>query len=315
MISILYVLCAGAMTLAMTGWYLVHASYWWIGLIAAATCLTLIHTYTCATHPFLVKSIDSMKPTPCCIKWSCLAAPQSILSYTSMLRGLVGIQTIVILLYTWQYTPRDIATLQFAWSIVSASWLCSCVPLIVSMMQCAMQPNLHAYRKGIFIWLLQDVVLGFFWLELSIHLDDLLDGHDDSEWRTLFMSMISWHIVIVTIHELYFSHLWDGSGRHVSQKKEAPRLKPCFDANHMDKWWTCLHIVAWFVLYGIVLHRLNQHHLLLMGCTVEQYIGAVISIFAIALARRSRTVRRPVKTRMFAADAHMTLRRDTKLIL
>ena len=91
------------------------------------------------------------------------------------------------------------------------------VPYFICLIQCAeekvkkdkdidndVDKQLYSFRKYVAMWLVHDVVLGLFWLYLSITLHHLLKD-DDSEWRTIFLSMISWHIIVFVIRELYFS--------------------------------------------------------------------------------------------------------------
>ena len=49
---------------------------------------------------------------------------------------------------------------------------------------------------------LHDIVLGWIWIVLSLTFHDVIDDNDDKQWRSLFCSMIMFHIILMLIELL-----------------------------------------------------------------------------------------------------------------
>lgn len=117
------------------------------------------------------------------------------------------------------------------------------------------------FRKVYALWLVHDVTLGIFWLYLSVMLFDLADDADDSEWRTIFLSMLSWHIIVVAIHELYFKQLFT-----LEPYRIRPRTStPCCGPRNAGPIWSAVTIASYVGMYAIVIIRVQKGSLMSMG--------------------------------------------------
>ena len=91
------------------------------------------------------------------------------------------------------------------------------------------------------------------------------------EWRIIFMSMISWHLVIVLVREIYFSekvYIFKGG---------------CCDTKNVWVWFKLVRIASLILIYTIVIHRVDKPILYTMGCTIYALIGGIFSIIVVSI--------------------------------
>ena len=98
---------------------------------------------------------------------------------------------------------------------------------------------------------LHDIILGWIWIVLSLTFHDVIDDNDDKQWRSLFCSMIMFHIILMLIELL-------------SNKKY---IWPTFNGD--QPFWrpetrTAILMGVRFLLYCVLyfafLNRLHQYH-------------------------------------------------------
>ena len=97
---------------------------------------------------------------------------------------------------------------------------------------------------------LHDIILGWIWIVLSLTFHDVIDDNDDKQWRSLFCSMIMFHIILMLIELL-------------SNKKY---IWPTFNE---EKFWrletrTAILMSVRFLFYCVIyfafLNRLHQYN-------------------------------------------------------
>lgn len=270
---ILLVAAAYNAGVAAVAWYNEAIDAWFGGLGLTAICFTGVSLAELLTSTFLRVSYRAMPAeTKCCIPRFGCASPRSILFLTCMFRGLAGLTAAASFYVTW--TARETfwaghTTVVIAmWVVTSGLWLLSCVPHFVALLQCAAtQESKHIlrFRKRVTIWLIHDVVLGVFWLYLACMLDHLLKD-DDSEWRTVFLSMLSWHIIIFVCRQLYMSDMWSQT-KHVG----------CCAPETVGRWSVVFMLVAMSVVYGVLVHVVRDS--VDMGCSAGQVALMLTALF------------------------------------
>ena len=90
---------------------------------------------------------------------------------------------------------------------------------------------------------------------------DLTDDQDDSEWRTIFLSMLSWHIIIIVLYQCYFKHMWSLKPRQKTQS----RSRPCCSPENSSKIWSWIQIFCMVGIYVVVILRMQQSNLIQLG--------------------------------------------------
>jgi len=249
---------------AAVAWHDHAIDAWFGGLGLAALSLTGVSLAELLTSTFLRDSYRTMPAdTKCCIPRFGCSSPRSILFLTCMFRSLAGLAAVASFYVTWTarktFWAGHTTVVITMWVVTSGLWLLSCVPHFVALLQCAAtqeSPLILRFRKRVTIWLLHDVVLGVFWLYLACMLEHLLKD-DDSEWRTVFLSMLSWHIIIFVCRQLYMSDMWRQT-KHVA----------CCAPETVGRWSVVLMLVAMTTVYGVLVHVVRDS--VNMGCSTGQ---------------------------------------------
>lgn len=227
---------------------------------------------------FFDMSIRAMPNTECCLLHEMWSSPHSVLWSTMLFRTLAALVALAAIAVSWRYREDfqqgHYFLISAVWSAASVIWILSCVPMFICLIQCAASSTFHAvqcrldpkeiilrFRKVASLWLVHDVTLGIFWLYLSFMLYDLSDDEDDSEWRTIFLSMLSWHILVRAFHEIYLAHLM------VLQPISPPATHsaPCCGPNNGRAIWSFVTILSYAGMYVVVILRFNTGSLLAMG--------------------------------------------------
>jgi len=267
-----------SMTIVGIAWYISNVDMLFLSLFFAIITANINDISEFSNDTFLLNALKSLKKTPCCILSEAFNDPAYVLRWTMALRTLTGIFAATSVLISW-YFRSDFATGHYlvvsgSWCIVCICWILSCVPLIISLMQCAAATKNDIairYRKIVFVWILHDIFLGLFWLYLSIMLYDLADDNDDSEWRTIFLSMLSWHIIILVLHRIYMKGTRE-SKYHNSQ------CSTCCGVNTLPVWLDIFLLLSFVSIYMTVIARLQQNNLMSMGMSDGYFVLYLVSV-------------------------------------
>ena len=285
-----------AIALAMISWHIERVDFWFLSLGCAFFCMTFAHCYDLLHDRFLHDAYRIMPvETPCCIPHLCCTHRDKIMAITCVFRVLAGLSSISSCYVSWSYHEKfwrgDSDVVIGIWVATVSIWLVSCIPHFICLIQCAASNNsaeMYRFRKYVAMWLIHDIVLGIFWLYLALMLDHLLKD-DDSEWRTIFLSMISWHIVIFVIRQLYFSELWS-----------ITEQTTCCGPKTRSRWGVIMQLVCMIVIYGVVVHivrdSVDMHALdillviLFICALVAGYLGKLLTLFPQKLKKKTDVV-------------------------
>lgn len=273
MVSVDVLLVAGG-NIAIVGWCTQQARIWWWGVAWSIACFTWSHVHQVKHDPNL-NVVSLGRPPECCLPacTSCSAADAR--DWTCGLRIIAGIAAVMSAIFSL-YTGNT-ETLSVLWSCTVGLWIMSCIPMVVTLFQCAAVPSsssaVHHYRAVVTIWMLHDLLLGGFWMYLATTLQNM---EDDSEWCKILMSMFSWHIVVLVVRT-FFVRL----GRQI--KKEPG---PCCGPQAVIAWWRALQFLSMVNIYLVVVERVRQHQLRDMGCSAAAAVAAGFSVGALVFSRR-----------------------------
>lgn len=299
-----YFLSAIGLTSAIIAWHTRSVDIWFLSLGVTFLFMTFAYCYDLLHNQRLQDAYAKMPlETPCCIPcigWCTHRA--SIITATCILRAAAGLLAVSACYVSFaereNFWAGDSDVVIGFWGTASATWLVSCIPHVICLIQCAAtidSPIMYRFRKYVAVWLVHDIVLGVFWLYLSFMIDHLLRD-DDSEWRTIFLSMVSWHIIVFVIRRLYFSELWSIT-EHTT----------CCGPKTRTRWGDILQLFSMFIIYGVLMHvvrdSVDMHPLdvslviLFVVAIFVGYLGKLLSFF-------------PPKVKK-DAPIHMAKRRNT----
>ena len=289
------------------------------------TCINLTNI---RNDVFLKQSVHCMAKTECCLIHKVWSDPASVIWTTVTFRFLSAIMALISLYLSWSesdtFKNGHYFILTSVWVLTCSAWIISSLPMLICLVQCAANKSkrelepitignkvLHyqqeiiyglkkirlvkgmeliiRFRKAISLWLLHDIVLGIFWIYLSIELYDLTDDEDDSGWRTIFLSMISWHIMFVIFHHIYIKDVWSC----VTIQNSAHQSIPCCAPSEADKWWILCQLLGFAGIYISVIRRMQQPDLINMGCSFETLIlfCAAVCILTLGKTMVSKSMR------------------------
>ena len=299
----MHALIAIAISLAAWAWWDLQPLLFFCSTAAAIFLLAMSDIKSFLLKDALFqKSIRVMTKTDCCLLHDFWSDPTSVKWITVAFRtGAAGI-AIVAVLTSWFERERFLSgyynTVSAVWSAASICWLFSCIPMIVCLIHCAAVSKykddtqipirsdelIVRFRKVYSLWTLHDIVLGIFWLYLSLMVYDLADDEDDSEWRIVFLSMLSWHIVVVVLHRLYF----------ISLSKLEPRTQrqsgPCCGPQNANNIWSACTVLSYVGMYVIIIRRMQQPNLLNLGTeSVLDPIILTLSSLLFAISKQDWT--------------------------
>jgi hypothetical protein len=299
----------GALLSSVWFWYACNVELWFVSIFVTVLVTTVYDLQQCLDDPFLSQALRSMKPTPCCTMVDRFQDPQYVLRITTALRVLTGLLAGTALIISC-YFKEDFSTGHYlvvsgAWVAVCLCWFLSCVPLVVSLLQCAASTTTATslkYRKVVTVWVVHDLFLGIFWLYLSVMLYDLADDGDDSEWRTIFLSMLSWHLIILVLHEIYMKN----------SDVQLPSGQTCCGPDSVKPWFRFFLLLSFVGLYIVVIARMQRNDLGKMGLTPGQLVLFVLSTLMAYICKtqvqklKSVPVRpRPMAKQMFVPNSLM----------
>ena len=261
-----------AVLLSGWAWYAALVHYWFLFLLLSIISISIFDMQQNVANEFLNAAYDKMKPTECCALAEHFKYPRYVLRTTVALRALAGLGSVAAIVITWfcrtDFAKGSYVLVSGSWGTVSVVWILSSVPMIVSLMQCASVTSddiIIQYRKTISVWIVHDVFLGVFWLYLSVMLYDLSDDNDDSEWRTIFLSMISWHIIILILKEIY------------TRPRQQESISICGPEN-IQLWLRFFLLLSFVGMYVVVSWRMQDNNLIEMGMPLSSLILFATSV-------------------------------------
>lgn len=310
--SVLYFCITVALIVSSIGWFNKDASWWLVPFAVATLGLTFLQALKISRDVFFNTTFDNtLTQTDCCCcsPRNCCSKPKSAKYLFISLRIIAGLMSgasiIFSLFYREDFLNKKTDVLKVVWSVTIVFWLLSCVPLFVCLLQCAandlkdLKKNdddyngndyngkidkneiILRFRKSITMWLIHDIFLGVFWLYLVLMLHDITDDEDDSEWRTIFLSMLSWHIVVVVIREIYFKHQWSVDP---IKKSDETKVDPCCSVKNAPRLWRLTRLSCFAAIYTMFILRMQNDSLVDMGGTWHMLIVFIIAIFTAFLS-------------------------------
>ena len=270
---------------AATAWFEKSTHAFFACLTGAIVFLSMTHVMAIWRDPILDKSMRAMEKTECCCSETC-RDPLLIRWYTCFLRTISSIFAIASISLSW-FHIHDIQThgqnVQILWITTTLLWLSSCIPFFIGLVQCAAHISnvtsmnqsheklrtIMQFRKYTFMWLLHDVVLGLFWLFMAVDLHAWI-LHDDPEWRIVFCSMLSWHMVIIVLQFMT-------SAASMNMEEGA------FSSKNRTFWTRTVRIVGLFGTYVIAMQRIHAGHLESMGCSLYELVFIVVFLLCMSV--------------------------------
>lgn len=262
-----------------SAWYMVLSHLWFFSMVVVILSLTAYDMEQTMNNTFLKRAYKKMPATECCAMSEHFKYPKYVLRTTIALRTFAGMCAAVAVVIT-SYGRHDFATGHYymvsgSWVFVTVVWVVSCIPMIVSLLQCAAMSDdaiVIEYRKRISVWIIHDVFLGLFWLYLAVMLYDLSDDNDDSEWRTIFLSMISWHLIILVLGEIYMTETSVSS-------------KSCCGPGNSQAWLRFFLLMAFVGIYCVVIWRMQDNNLTKLGMSPWSFVLFLVSVITAYLCK------------------------------
>lgn len=286
--AILDVLLVIFCNISLVGWSTRHTGLWLMAAAGAIFLFTYDHVYHIWTSTFLKKTLAKLSRVDCCIHCLPFRHAPTALRLLCWIRTVAGMTAAIGAILGWAYGFNKNNTLRMCivWSTTVILWLISCVPMTVTLLQCAAvstkNKDIFRFRGLVTTWLIHDITLGGFWLYLAIALPDIVDDNDDSEWCTIFLSMISWHIVVLAVQTFFIESSWKENDLTGDDSKTGP----CCGAKSAVAWWRALHFACMGVVYILVVQRVQEHHLDNMGLSVSASVTFGLCIVCIIFSRR-----------------------------
>lgn len=285
-----WLLTCGSLISSIICWYSNNSQLFLLSIALSIAFFTTVNIYDLWNDAFLTKSYKSMaKDKRCCLDWFDWSSPDSVLWLTCAFRVLASSMAIVACYISWLqrenfWKDKYYTMVTGFWCIPPVLWLMSTIPHLICLVQCAVGNNvkLFVFRKRVTIWILHDIILGVFWLYLASMLYDLADDQDDSEWRTIFLSMLSWHIVIVILQQIYFTDVWSGS-LNVS----------CCDPKMIPRWKVFVKILSLGIIYSVIMMILKTNESIKMECSL---VSVIIFSIAVVVGCISKITRKSQQT-------------------
>ena len=279
-----YIIIAYTLSLAAIAWYNKDPTQWFLSMSVCIFFFTITNVYSLSRNTFLLESYKDMPVnTQCCIPKFGWSSTESVLFLMCSFRSMAGLMAVVSCYVSWSMRERFWTgyhlPVSVCWSATALMWICSSIPHVVCLLQCAASketPMILKFRSHISIWLVHDIVLGVFWMYLGVVLQDFAENHDESEWRIIFLSMISWHIVIFIVRQLYFSEIWT-STKHAT----------CCAPETRGRWANLVMLSSLVVVYSVVLNVLQVT--VSMGCSISQLIIFICAVCCGCLSKMLKT--------------------------
>lgn len=276
----MYIFLGVSLTMLAWGWWATSVNIFYTSVIMTIICMLILDINSMINkNGFFDTAVRIMPKTDCCLVHRIWSEATSVKWATVIFRIIAAFIAVAATIVSWsdreKFLNGHYSLISAMWSAASVLWIFSCMPMFLCLIQCAASNNFKhlssakiseneiilRFRKVYTVWLLHDITLGIFWLYLSLMLFDTSDDENDSEWRTIFLSMIFWHILIVAFHELYLKHLYSLE----PLRKPIKRPTPCCDPKHGKVIWSALSILTFIGMYIVIIERIQRESLLNMG--------------------------------------------------
>lgn len=298
-----FFLAVSAITSAVA-WYMSMQTFFTISVATTIFITTYNYILDRKEDIFMEQAIHCMTETECCCIHKLWSNPDSIGWTTTAFKILAGITTTIATLnthiYSQSFANEHYFIVSAVWAIAIIMWFLSCVPIFICLIQCAAKEMssktpkpiqignklltygqkvtvdektiriisgsdlIVRFRVCMTVQLIHDIVIGVFWLYLALMLYDISDDNDDSEWRTIFLSMMSWHIVFVTLHHIYLKEI-----RSCVTITRVNKSRPCCAPSEADKWWSFTQLIGLASIYTGFIWRMREPTLTDMGSSPE----------------------------------------------
>ena len=305
-------------------WYMQLSTFFTIAVATTIFIVTYNYIMDRKEDIFMEQAIHCMTKTECCCIHKLWSNPDSIVWTTITFKILAGIAasiaTVNTVTYSHSFATGHYFIVSAVWCIAIILWFLSCVPIFISLIQCAAKEMssktpksiqignktltygqrvtvdektiniisgselIVRFRVCMTVQLIHDIVIGVFWLYLSLMLYDISDDNDDSEWRTIFLSMMSWHIVFVTLHHIYLKEI-----RSCVTITRVNKSRPCCAPSEADKWWSFTQLIGLASIYTGFIWRMREPTLTDMGCSTETLIIITFGIVIYYLGMSMQT--------------------------
>lgn len=186
--------------------------------------------------------------------------------------------------------PNDFEQYYIYAAVGSMFYVVSGIVLCISLCQCAVtfQPNEKLF---VLSWGLHDLILGFIWEALALQFHDVVDDNDDSHWRSLFSSMIVFHILTILFN------IWNNKDYNINWFK-SKTFRICSDETELSI-LMLFRFLLYCVIYYWTLIRLhtNDKMLISMGWNkwgLESIVASTGIIIIINLVDRNVYVRKKI---------------------
>jgi len=320
----MYLLLAISAITSAVAWYMSITTFFTFAVTATIFTATYNYLLDRKEDIFIEQAIHCMTKTECCCVHKLWKDPDSVVWTTAAFKILAGITATIATVNTHTYSQSfengHYFIVSAVWSISILLWILSCVPIFICLIQCAAKEKsdktpktinigqkqlsygqqitvdektikiisgsqlILRFRVCMTIQLIHDVVIGVFWLYLAVMLYDISDDNDDSEWRTIFLSMMSWHIVFVTLHHIYLKEI-----RSCVTITKVNKSRPCCAPSEADKWWSFTQLVGLASIYIGFIWRMREPTITEMGCSPETLAIVIFGIVIYYLGMTMQT--------------------------
>jgi len=138
----MHLLFSSALSLAIWGWWATSPLMFYGGVFFSICLMMYIDiSNSIVEDGFLDSAISIMDTTDCCLVHRLWSEPTSVRWTTVSFKILAGLTALCATYVSWQHRRSFIAghyTLVSAlWATTAALWVCSCIPMLVCLVQCA----------------------------------------------------------------------------------------------------------------------------------------------------------------------------------
>lgn len=180
---------------------------------------------------------------------------------------------ITMQLKEWNRITDDFAQYCIYAALASFLYVSSGIVQVIALCQCGIDFKPSEKLKLMF-WGIHDIILGSIWLALSFQFHDIVDDNDDSHWRSLFSSMIVFHILSILFdiwNNKKYSIDWFQPGFRICSKQTETPI------------YMFIRFVLYCVIYFWILMRLHTHKELLTSMGWNDWAAVSITVCAVLI--------------------------------
>lgn len=211
---------------------------------------------------------------------------------------LANVQVLVTMqLHVWNEVSENFEQYCVYAAVASMLYVVSGIVQTFALCQCATEFNPSEKIKILF-WGLHDIVLGSIWVALAFQFHDIVDDSDDTHWRSLFSSMIIFHILSILFdiwnNDKYNIDWFHPGFRICSRETEASMMM-------------LIRFVLYCVIYFWILMRLHSHDSMLIKMGWNDWAALNITISVIIIVCINILERIPRKSKTESMDRLLSL--------